>query len=88
MNYSRLLRSVKIQEELFVLVSAQYEEARINEADHTPTAIVLDEAVTPEYKYRPKRLLNILLSVGAALVLSVLFLAADERFKASSREEA
>jgi len=81
MDYMRLYRAIRLQEELFMLLHAQYEEARIKEMDNTPTAIVLDPAVTPEYKSRPKRLLNICLSLGAALVLSILYLVVRERLK-------
>ena len=37
-----------------MLLFGQYEEARVNELDDTPAAIVLDQAVTPEYKWRPR----------------------------------
>jgi len=84
MGYTRLSRSVKIQEEMYLLLSAQYEEARVNEQDDTPAAIVLDQAVTPEYKWRPRRLLNILLSTGAALLLCALYIVAEERIKRGS----
>ncbi|MEA1996578.1 MAG: GNVR domain-containing protein, partial [Gemmatimonadota bacterium] len=81
--YTRLYRSVKVQEELFLLMSAQLEEARISELDDTPTAIVLDPAVTPEYKCRPKRLLNVLITTAAALVLGILYLVAWQRVAGS-----
>lgn len=71
--YTRLYRQKKIQEEMYLLLSAQYEEARINETDDTPNAIVLDPAVVPEYKYKPKRLLNIAIATAIALVLMVLY---------------
>ena len=79
MAYTRLYRSVKIQEEMFMLLSAQYEEARINGTDDTPGAIVLDPAIVPEYKSRPRRLLNILISTAAAFVICLVFLAAASR---------
>ena len=79
LSYTRLYRNVKIQEEMFMLLSGQYEEARINEMDDTPGAIVLDPAVVPEYKSRPKRLLNILISTAAAFVICLVYLAAAFR---------
>jgi uncharacterized protein involved in exopolysaccharide biosynthesis len=57
-----------------MLLSAQYEEARINEMDDTPGAIVLDPAMVPEYKVRPKRLLNILISTGMAFIICLVYL--------------
>ena len=74
LSFTRLYRAVKIQEEMFLLLSAQYEEARINELDDTPGAIVLDPAVVPEYKSRPKRLLNIMISTGAVFIICMTFL--------------
>ncbi|OGG02017.1 MAG: hypothetical protein A3F83_16710 [Candidatus Glassbacteria bacterium RIFCSPLOWO2_12_FULL_58_11] len=87
LDFSRIYRSLKLQEELFLLLSAQYEETRINEADDTPSAIVLDEARIPEYKYRPRRLLNIGITVGAALILAMIFVVLGERLKAGPRAD-
>ena len=84
LDFSRIYRSLKLQEELFLLLSAQYEETRINEADDTPSAIVLDEARLPEYKYRPRRLLNIGITVGAALILAMIFVVLGERLKSAA----
>ncbi|MEA2064350.1 MAG: Wzz/FepE/Etk N-terminal domain-containing protein [Gemmatimonadota bacterium] len=87
MTYTRLYRRVKIQEEMFLLLSAQFEEARINELDDLPSASVLDRAVLPEYKYRPKRLLNILISTAAAFALCLVLLVAASKLGAGGREE-
>ena len=51
----RLWRDVKVQEQVFELLTAQLEEARIRETRDTPTVQVLDRAVPPVYKSRPKR---------------------------------
>lgn len=80
MEYMRLYRSVKIHEEMYALLAAQLEEARLNEADDVPSAIILDPANLPEYKSRPRRLLNVAISAGVALVLSLLYIMAAARF--------
>ena|GEM_PF-2650001 len=85
LDFSRLYRAVKMQEELFLLLSAQLEETRINEADDTPSAILLDEPVIPEYKSRPKRLLNILITTAAAFILCSVFVVLGERRRSSQR---
>ena len=51
----RLLRDVKAQEQLYLLLTAQYEEARVAEARDVVTVEVLDRAVPPERKTRPRR---------------------------------
>ncbi|MFH1071400.1 MAG: Wzz/FepE/Etk N-terminal domain-containing protein [Candidatus Glassbacteria bacterium] len=79
LDFARLYRSLRIQEELYLLLSAQYEETRLNEADNTPAAVLLDEPQVPEYKYRPRRMINVLISVGAALVLLVAWIVLEDR---------
>lgn len=79
LDFARLYRGVRIQEELFLLLSAQLEEARINEADDTPSAVLLDEPVIAEYKSRPKRLLNILITTAAAFILLSVFVVLGQR---------
>lgn len=61
---ARLLREVKIQEQVYALLNAQYEEARVREHKDTPTVQVLDRADVPDQKERPHRGL---LVMGAAL---------------------
>jgi uncharacterized protein involved in exopolysaccharide biosynthesis len=56
----RLWRDLKVQEQLFELLAAQLEEARIRETRDTPTVQVLDAAVPPLHKSRPKRALVVL----------------------------
>lgn len=73
----RLWREVKVQEQVFELLTAQLEEARIRETRDTPTVEVLDHATTPLHKSRPKRwlvvaagfLIGLAGSVTAALLL-------------------
>ena len=73
----RLWRDVKVQEQVFELLTAQLEEARIRETRDTPTVQVLDRAVPPLHKSRPKRalvvvagfLIGVAGSLSAALLL-------------------
>jgi uncharacterized protein involved in exopolysaccharide biosynthesis len=64
---ARLLRDVLHYEQLRVLLTAQYEEARINEVRDLPTLEILDPASLPERKARPRRGLLI----GSAFLLSL-----------------
>lgn len=69
LELARLLRDVKKYEQIYALLTAQYEEARIDEARDVVTVDVLDVPVPPERKARPHRLLitgiGFLLSLGA-----------------------
>jgi len=65
MDLATLLREVKIQEQVFALLSAQYEEARITEARDVPTVEVLDPATPPETRAWPRR--GLLIAAGFAL---------------------
>ncbi|MDZ4804258.1 MAG: Wzz/FepE/Etk N-terminal domain-containing protein [Candidatus Eisenbacteria bacterium] len=70
MEFARLLRNLKIEEHVFTLLTAQYEEARIQEVKDTPTLQILDLAVPPERRSRPIRWLFCASLTGAAVVLS------------------
>lgn len=54
-DLSRMVRDQKIQEQVFVLLTAELEQARIRETMDTPTVQILDRATPPERHQRPKR---------------------------------
>jgi uncharacterized protein involved in exopolysaccharide biosynthesis len=61
LDLARLTRRVKIEEKVYELLITEYEKARIEEARDTPTVQVLDAAVVPELRSRPKRKMLVLL---------------------------
>jgi uncharacterized protein involved in exopolysaccharide biosynthesis len=61
----RLIRDAKVQEQLYLLLTAELEQARIRETMDTPTVQVLDRAVPPERQSRPRRML---LTAAAGLI--------------------
>ncbi|MDH4222575.1 MAG: Wzz/FepE/Etk N-terminal domain-containing protein [candidate division Zixibacteria bacterium] len=69
----RLMREVKIQEELFELLTQQYEQYKIEETKDTPTVQVLDKASTPDEKSRPKRAKLVMIAGITSLFLGLLF---------------
>ena len=75
----RLWRDLKVQEQLFELLTAQLEEARIRETRDTPTVQVLDPAVPPLHKSRPKRALVVLVGMAIGLIGTIGYLVATER---------
>lgn len=54
-DLQRLIRDTKVYEQLYLLLTAELEQARVRETMDTPTVQVLDPAVTPERHSRPKR---------------------------------
>jgi uncharacterized protein involved in exopolysaccharide biosynthesis len=71
----RLLRDLKTYEQLRTLLTAQYEQARIDEVRDVSTIEALDVATPPEKRARPKRTLIVLaglvLGLGASATLAL-----------------
>jgi uncharacterized protein involved in exopolysaccharide biosynthesis len=70
-QYARLYRDVLLQEKLMEFLLPQYEQAKIQEARDTPTVQVLDEAVIPVKRIKPKRAFFVLLWAAISLFVSV-----------------
>jgi len=66
------LRDVKYYEFLYELLAKQYELARIDEAKDATIIQVMDKAIEPDRRSRPKRMLIMVLSAFVALIVSVL----------------
>lgn len=66
-----LLRELKYQQTLYDVLAKQYEIARIDEAKDPPLIQVLDAAVEPERKAKPRRAMIVAMSTGLALLAAV-----------------
>ena len=73
LEFLRQFREVKYQEALLQALSKQYELARIDEAKDATLIQVLDKALPPERKSKPKRALTVVLAALMALVCASLF---------------
>lgn len=69
----RLQLDVEIQRRVYTLLTAQFEEARLEEARSIPSVTVLDPARPPTIKARPRRGLIALVSAGVAALLATLW---------------
>ncbi len=69
MELLRLTRDLKVQETVYSLLTAQFEQAKINEARDTPMVQVLDKAVPAERKSKPSTRVN--MAIAAFVSLSV-----------------
>ena len=86
MENLRLLRDVKYFETIFELLAKQYEIARIDEARDASLIQVLDEAVEPEQKSKPKRALIVILSALVAGVITVSWAFVAEALEKARRD--
>ena len=72
LDYVRRLREVKYQETVFELLAHVLEAVKLDEARNASLIQVLDRAVPPERKSKPRRTLIVLLSALAAGFLAVI----------------
>ena len=86
LKLTRLAREVKIQEGVFALLTQQYEQYKIQETKDTPTIQVLDRAVPPERRAKPKRALLVGLSGILSIFASLVFIFGLEYFKRSKQK--
>jgi uncharacterized protein involved in exopolysaccharide biosynthesis len=68
-DYIRLYRDVEIQYKILQFLTPLYEQAKVEEQRSTPSVVVLDKALVPERKAKPKISLYLLL----AFVISSMF---------------
>lgn len=73
LNYRDAFRNLKYQEALYEVLAKQYEAARLDEAKDAASIQVLEAAIEPEKKSKPKRSQIVLLSAFAALFLAILW---------------
>ncbi len=83
LQLARLIREVKIQETVFEILTQQYEQYKIEENKDTPTVQVLDKAVPPENKAKPKRGFLVGISGILSLFASTAFVFGQEYIKRS-----
>jgi uncharacterized protein involved in exopolysaccharide biosynthesis len=91
LQYIRLKRDAMTQQKVFELLTQQYEMAKIEEAKEDIAFQVIDTAIPPEKRAKPKRKLIVMLagvvSLFAAIFL-VFFLEYVENMKKREEEEA
>lgn len=70
LDYLRLTREVEILSKLKAFLLPSYEQAKMDESKHTLLYLILDRAVPPEHKSRPKRGVNILIAMFGTIALT------------------
>lgn len=73
LEYIRKVRDLKYAETIYEMLAKQFEMAKIDEAKESSVIQVLDKAVVPEQKSKPKRTMMVLLSAIATGFLTILY---------------
>ena len=74
MQWLRLKRKVEVQNQIFIFLTQQYEEAKIKEAKDTPTVQLLDEPIRAELKTSPKRTRLVLIAFFLSMMSSIIYI--------------
>jgi uncharacterized protein involved in exopolysaccharide biosynthesis len=79
MELAKLIREVKIQNEVYLLLQQQYYKEKIQENRDLPTIEILDEAIVPLKKSAPRIIYSTILSgVFIFLLISLYFILRDK----------
>jgi tyrosine-protein kinase Etk/Wzc len=84
-EYGDLMRNVKIQQTLFEFVLQFCEQAKISEANSVPSVQMLEYAVSPQKKIRPKRSIVCLLFLFGGFVAMSTYILVDKWYEIQSR---
>jgi tyrosine-protein kinase Etk/Wzc len=87
LEYSRKLRELKTQEAIFEQLTKQFEMAKLNEAKDSSSFQVLDEAVVPVNRLKPKRTVIVIVSTLLAFVFSLFLVFAQQYLGGLSAED-
>lgn len=82
----RLYREVAIQQKILEFLIPIFEQAKVDEHKDIPVILVLDKAVPPEKKDRPKRMLITLISFVSAFFISVFVALLFESIRARKQD--
>lgn len=68
---NRLSREVQLKQEVFLTLTKSYEQARISEVRDTPVLTVIDSAVPPIQRTRPRRTLGVLIALLVSSLIGI-----------------
>lgn len=71
LEYGRLMRDVLLQQKIQEFIIPLYEQAKIQEAKDSPSVQIIDPAITPERKAKPKRAILVFLAFLIALIFNL-----------------
>jgi len=83
-EYLRKLRDLKYNETLYEILVKQYELAKLDEGQDAVIIQVVDEAIPPEKRAKPRRVLMVIFATFSAFALSILIAFFVEYMKKTS----
>ena len=87
MQLSKLIRTVKIKNEVYLLLQQQYYKERIQENRDVPTIDILDEAIPPEKKVSPRLIYSTFISsIFVLLIVSSFFIFREKKISFFKKE--
>ncbi len=86
LEYIRKVRDLKYAETIYEMLAKQFEMAKIDEAKESSVIQVLDKAVVPEQKSKPKRSTTVLLAAVATGFLAILWAFINEALQNAKKE--
>jgi uncharacterized protein involved in exopolysaccharide biosynthesis len=88
MKLSKLIRTVKIKNEVYVLLQQQYYKEKIQENRDVPTIDILDEAIPPKKQVSPRLGYNTVVgSVFVLLLVSLFFVIKEKKISIFNKEK-
>lgn len=88
LQYADAVRDLKYQEAIWEILAKQFATAKLDEAMDFPLIQVLDKAIPPEKKSKPKRALTVILATLVALFFAVIWAFVSEAIqRAKERPE-
>ena len=76
-----MLRSVEVNQQVYITLRQQYELAKIEELKEKPVINILDKAKPAAKKSKPKRVLIVLLTIVTSFFGSIYFIYLQNRLK-------
>ena len=86
LEYLRKVRDLKYAETVFELLAKQFEIAKIDEAKEGSLIQVLDKAIVPDKKSKPKRIVMVLLSTIATGFVAILYAFIKESLQNANKD--
>lgn len=74
MQYLRIYRDVMIGQKVLEVIIPQVEMAKIDEYKDISSMVIIDHAVKPEQKYKPKRTAIVIISTFISIMVSIIIL--------------
>jgi len=86
LEYIRKVRDLKYAETIYEMLAKQFEMAKIDEAKESSVIQVLDKALVPEKKSKPKRSMIVLLTAVATGFIAILWAFITEAIQNAKKE--